>query len=43
MYQIALSRKDDKAAVSILDVVEDGDFNLDELISGLNDVELDED
>ncbi len=43
MYQIALSRKDDKATVSLSDVVEDGDFSLDELISGLNDVELDED
>jgi hypothetical protein len=42
MYQIALSRKDDKATVSLLDVVEDADFNLDELTSSLSDVELDE-
>lgn len=43
MYQIALERKNDKAFIPLSEVVGDEDFDLNELIDSLGDVELDED
>jgi len=42
MYQIALERKDEKAVLSLFEVIEANDFELDELINSITNLELDD-
>lgn len=43
MYQVALERKQDKAVIPLSEVVNNDDFDLNELKNSLEDIELDED
>lgn len=43
IYQVALERKEDKAFIPLSEVVKDDDFDLNELMDGLDNIELDED
>jgi hypothetical protein len=43
MYQVALERKEDKTCIPLSEVVKDDDFDLNELMDSLDDIDLDED
>ncbi len=42
MYQIALQRKDEKAVLSLSEVIDANDFELDELINSITNLDLDD-
>ncbi len=42
MYQIALQRKDEKAVLSLSEVIDANDFELDKLIDSITNLELDD-